>query len=176
MAAGLNRRDVITGGGTALGWFLIGGSRVWATPATAVAQGFSPQVLTHQQIKALEILGDTLVPGSVEAGLAAFVDAQLEAGPESKLIAKYLGVPVEQQAGFYRAALDAVDTALSNLQPQSLVAAMGADAVSNWTAPPASYVQFVLRADALDVTYGTEAGFELLGIPYSAHIPPESRW
>ena len=45
--------------------------------------------------------------------------------------------------------------------------------------PPAtcsSYVLFVLRADALDVTYGTPEGFEALGIPYMAHIMPETPW
>jgi hypothetical protein len=35
---------------------------------------------------------------------------------------------------------------------------------------------FVLRADALDVTYGTPGGFENLGIPYMAHIMPEQPW
>jgi hypothetical protein len=28
----------------------------------------------------------------------------------------------------------------------------------------------------VDVVYGTEAGFELLNIPYLAHIPPPGRW
>ena len=42
--------------------------------------------------------------------------------------------------------------------------------------PPASYVMFLLRADALDVVYGTQAGFAQLGIPYSAHILPEANW
>ena len=40
----------------------------------------------------------------------------------------------------------------------------------------ASYVLFVLRADALDVTYGTPEGFDALGIPYMAHIMPETPW
>jgi len=53
---------------------------------------------------------------------------------------------------------------------------MAADSLSDWVGPPASYVLFVLRADALDVTYGTPEGFENLGIPYMAHIMPEQPW
>ncbi len=174
--AGPNRREIITGGGMALGWFLIGGVRVWATPGTAVAEGFAPQVLAADHIQALETLGEALVPGSRSAGLAAFVDAQLEAGSDSKLMAKYVGVPVEQQQSFYQGALAAVKVALESNTPDALVTAMGSDSVVDWAAAPASYVLFLLRADALDVTFGTEAGFADLGIPYSAHIAPETRW
>jgi hypothetical protein len=34
----------------------------------------------------------------------------------------------------------------------------------------------VLRADAVDVVYGTMEGYEALGIPYMAHIAPDKRW
>ena len=53
---------------------------------------------------------------------------------------------------------------------------MAADSLSEWVGPPASYVLFVLRADALDVTYGTPEGFEKLGIPYMAQIKPDKPW
>jgi hypothetical protein len=53
---------------------------------------------------------------------------------------------------------------------------MATDAVTDWAGPPASYAFFVLRADALDVTYGTPEGFSTLDIPYSAHIQPEAYW
>jgi hypothetical protein len=33
-----------------------------------------------------------------------------------------------------------------------------------------------VRADALDVVYGTPEGFDALGIPYMAHIKPEKPW
>jgi len=45
-----------------------------------------------------------------------------------------------------------------------------------WIGPPAALFYFVLRNDALDVVYGTEAGFAKLGIPYMAHIAPPTRW
>ena len=59
---------------------------------------------------------------------------------------------------------------------QLLVEGMASDNLTEWMGPPASYVLFVLRADALDVTYGTPEGFESLGIPYMAHIMPETPW
>ena len=116
------------------------------------------------------------MPGAADAGLAAFVDAQLAAGTGSKLMAKYVGVPVEQQSGFYSAALDAVHEALETTAVDELVGAMASDQVADWQGPPASYVYFLLRADALDVTYGTEQGFADLTIPYNAHIAPETTW
>ena len=176
MAAGPNRRDVITGGAAALGLFLIGGQKVWATPSEAVARGFTPQILTSAQVQALTSLADHLVPGSAKSGIGAYIDAQLAAGPESLLMAKYVGVPVEQQTAFYSSALDAVMNALDKEPVKSVAAAMATDTVSDWQGPPASYVFFLLRADALDVTYGSEAGFSDLGIPYSAHIRPETTW
>ena len=57
-----------------------------------------------------------------------------------------------------------------------ILSAMWSDTQANWEGPPASYMLFVLRADALDVTYGTPGGFEALGIPYTAHIMPEKPW
>ena len=42
MPAGPNRREVLAAGSAALGWFLIGGSWVWATPADAAQRGLQP--------------------------------------------------------------------------------------------------------------------------------------
>jgi len=176
MASGPNRRDVITGGATALGLFFIGGQRVWATPGDAVARNFTPQILTQPQSLALTTLAEHLVPGSAKGGINAYIDSQLAAGPDSLLMAKYVGVPVEQQRTFYSSALDALVKALAETPVEAVAAAMATDAVTDWQGPPASYVFFLFRADALDVTYGSEAGFATLDIPYSAHIRPETTW
>jgi hypothetical protein len=176
MAAGPTRRDVISGGATALGFFLIGGQQVWATASEAVARDFTPQILSAPQIKALTALAEHLVPGSAKAGISAYIDAQLAAGADSLLMAKYVGVPVEQQIDFYSSALNAVMNALKQGSVDAVAATMATDAVPDWQGPPASYVFFLLRADALDVTYGSEAGFATLDIPYNAHIRPETIW
>jgi hypothetical protein len=123
------------------------------------------------------MLGDALVPGAAAAGLAAYIDLQLQAGEESLLIGKYLGVDTSAQTEFYRAAADNVITLTDeNSSMQTLIASMATDSLSGWTGPPASYVMFVLRADALDVTYGTPEGFAKLGIPYMAQIEPDKPW
>jgi len=122
-------------------------------------------------------LGDALVPGAATAGLAAYIDLQLQAGDQSLLIGKYLGVDTSAQSGFYQATADNVIAMTDErTSMQTFIANMAGDKLSDWIGPPASYVLFVLRADALDVTYGTPEGFENLGIPYMAHIMPEQPW
>ena len=48
--------------------------------------------------------------------------------------------------------------------------------IEGWEGPPAGFFYFVLRSDAVDVVYGTKTGFEVLGVPYMAHIEPTSDW
>ena len=176
MPASLSRRHLLARSSTA-GFFMIAGQRLWLTPREAEARVFEPQILSPDQSKALSRLGDALVPGASAAGLAAYIDLQLQAGDQSLLIGKYLGVDIAAQASFYRAAADNVIAMTDeNKSMQTLITDMASDSVSDWIGPPASFVLFVLRADALDVTYGTPEGFEQLGIPYMAHIMPERSW
>lgn len=176
MPASLSRRHLLARS-SAAGFFIIAGQWLWLSPREAEARAFEPQILTADQCDALSTLGDTLVPGAKAAGIAAYIDLQLRAGDASLLMAKYLGVDTAAQADFYRAAADnviALTDESTSMQP--FVASMAADTLSNWSGPPASFVLFVLRADALDVAYGTPEGFETLGIPYRAHIMPEKPW
>ena len=176
MPAPLSRRHLLARS-RATGFFMIAGQWLWLTPHEAEARAFEPQILSPEQCKALSILGDALVPGAATAGLAAYIDLQLQAGDQSLLIGKYLGVDTSAQASFYRAAADNVIAMTDeNTSMQTFIAGMAADTLSEWVGPPASYVLFVLRADGLDVTYGTPEGFENLGIPYMAHIMPEQPW
>lgn len=176
MPAPLSRRHLLARG-TAAGFFIVAGQSFWLTPREAEARVFEPQVLSPEQCKALAMLGDALVPGAAAAGLAAYIDLQLQAGEESLLIGKYLGVDTSAQTEFYRAAADNVITLTDkNSSMQTFIAGMATDSLSGWTGPPASYVMFVLRADALDVTYGTPEGFAKLGIPYMAQIEPDKPW
>ncbi len=176
MPASLSRRHLLARS-SAAGFFMVAGQWLWLTPHEAEARAFEPQVLSPEQCKALSMLGDALVPGAAAAGLAAYVDLQLQAGDQSLLIGKYLGVDTYAQSGFYQAAADNVIAMTDdNTSAQTLITGMAADSLSDWVGPPASYVLFVLRADALDVTYGTPEGFENLGIPYMAHIMPEQPW
>ena len=161
-----------------LGTFLIHGEWVVATPQEAKEKQFTPSVLKSNQVITLEQLSEALVPGSTQAGIAAYIDNQLSRGSDSLLIAKYLNVTTMQQANFYITALNNTITSLKNSKVtiRQLVERMFKDSVKGWEGAPASFFLFLLRADGLDVTYGTEAGADLLDIPYSPHISPANRW
>lgn len=171
------RRQLLAGG-SALGWYLLSGAWTQTTAAEAQRQGYQPHVLSTVQAAALAALAEVLVPGAKTAGILPYIDSQLMAGEHSLLMAKYLGVPPEQQPDFYRPALDSIHRHLQTpgATAQDLPALMAQDAVPHWQGPPASFFYFVLRADALDVTYGSEQGFAALDIPYMAHISPEAPW
>ena len=157
--------------------FLVLGDRVMLSAAEAVELDFTPEVLTRDQLKIIETVADQLVPGSANAGIAAYLDAQLRAGNDSLLIGKYLGVDISAQIDFYESLARNLQKALQTEQAISeVLSAMWSDTQAGWQGPPASYMLFVLRADALDVTYGTPEGFEALDIPYMAHIMQETPW
>lgn len=159
-----------------------------AAPPAAPAAAPSPAgVFDAAARAALDVLGEALVPGAAAAGFSAWLDAQLAARPgEGMLMLRYLGVPPPWQ-DFYLPALQAAEAwsaerfgksvaALVPAEAAELVADIAAGKPATWNAAPAPFFYFVLRADALDVAYGTRAGFERLGIPYMAHIAPTQDW
>jgi hypothetical protein len=90
-------------------------------------------------------------------------------------------------AEFYRSTISAVDAASNKMlgrdfakldpaQQRDFVNLMRQNKIENWTGRPGALVYSVLRADAVDVVYGTMEGYEALDIPYMPHIPPEKRW
>ena len=176
MSRNLSRRSLLRSSvGTAS--YLVLGRRLVLTPAEAVELEFTPEVLTRDELDLIEAVAEELVPGSVDAGLSAYLDAQLQAGTDSLLIGKYLGVDIPAQIDFYQLLARNLQEALTaDRGATEVLTAMWSDKVPNWEGPPASYMLFILRADALDVTYGTPAGFEKLGIPYMAQIKPVKPW
>lgn len=174
-SVGLSRRQFV-GQSALAATFLIGGRWATATPDTAQAQGFTPQVLSSAQVTQCQALGDALVPGAADAGLGAYIDSQLSRGKDSLLIGKYLGIDVHQQQGFYQSALDNMALLNPENKLSGEVLLQRVEASETWTAAPAAFFLFVLRADALDVVYGTQLGFAQLDIPYMAHITPTAPW
>lgn len=180
-------RRAFVGGGIGVLAFVVGGCDRKLTPAQAKAVNVPLRTLTDAEARTLEALGEILLPGSAKAGLAHFIDHQLSGAPgESMLMLKYLGV-APPFAPFYRNGIAGVESAartvyskscaeLEEKQGQALVVAMAQGELQGWSGPPAGLFYFTLRNDAVDVMYGTQAGFELLGVPYMAHIPPSSRW
>ncbi len=167
--------------------FYVAGCELKLTPEQARQQDIPFQVLKPDEVRTLEALGESLLPGSASAGLAHFIDHQLNASAQDQmLMIKYLGVSPPFTA-FYSGGLAALNVFandqygadfadLNGEQPAALVGQMAQANPEAWAGPPAPFFYFVLRNDAVDVVYGTKAGVESLGMPYMAHIEPPNRW
>jgi hypothetical protein len=165
--------------------YQIGGVNVLLTPAEARAKGASLFVLSKTEARGLEALGECLVPGARVAGIAHYVDANLRRpAAESLLMLRYLDV-LPPHSDFYRHGLAALDGAsmrqhgkvfadLDDDAASSFVATIAKGDPHGWQGPPAALFYFAARGDAVDIVYGTRAGFDRLSVPYLAHIEPKS--
>lgn len=186
------RRAVIAGG-AALGAgaialpFWIDGKREEVTPAEARWRGANLSTFSSSEARSFEALGQVLLPGAAEAGIAHFVDHHLSVpAAESLLLVRYLEVP-PPYASFYQGGIRALEglaharhsAGFADLEPDNARAVVGemiGGQPRGWNGPPAMPFFLAARSDAVDVVYGTMAGFERLGIPYMAHIEPERAW
>jgi len=166
--------------------FQLGGATLLLTPEQARAQGVPLQKLTAEQARDLNILADTIVPGSAELGVVNFIDHQLNVEPnDALLIAKYFGVS-PPYVNFYAKGLEVAAGMAQKSAGKSLEAldAGEKEQLAKAMFPPGTVVDgfpiflffMCLRSDAVDVVYGTPAGFEKLNIPYMQHIMPPEGW
>ncbi len=183
----VGRRGFMRGAALGALAFTVGGVQVLLTPREARARGVPYRLLQASEAETLEAIGETLVPGARDAGIAHFIDHQVSVPAEEALLeARILNVR-PPYADFYKAAIRAIDKAAA-VQSDQRFAWLPADAqrdfvnlmrqnkLQGWQGPPSGFVYFVLRSDAVDVVYGTVEGYEALGIPYQAHIMPLKRW
>lgn len=183
----MNRRGFLAASTLGVAAQQAGVLSVLLAPREARAQRLPFAVLTAGEARAAETLGEFLVPGAAQAGLTHYLDQHLAAAPaDSLLMIRYLDVP-PPYLQFYRPCLQALDTAArrqhgkplhesSAEQLHAFVAALQQGSLQEWQAPPAPLFYFLLRADAVDVVYGTREGFAKLGVPYMQHIMPSSNW
>jgi len=183
----VGRRDFMRGAALGALAFTVGGAQVLLTPREARARGVPYRLLQASQAETLEAIGETLVPGARDAGVAHFIDQQISVPAEEALLeARILNVR-PPYADFYKAAVGAIDKAAAAQSDQrfawlpadaqrDFVNLMRQNKLQGWQGPPSGFVYFVLRSDAVDVVYGTVEGYEALGIPYQAHIMPLKRW
>ncbi|WP_425078727.1 gluconate 2-dehydrogenase subunit 3 family protein [Ruegeria denitrificans] len=141
---------------------------------------------THGEADALAAWCDVIVSGARDAGVAKFVDQNLSGDQAtSLLLLRYLNA--SDMAGFYRKGIIGIDAEshhrfgapfpqLTLDQQKEMIAAAVASKTQVWRDPDPNFFYFISRSDAVDVVYGTEAGFADLGIPYLAHIPPPKPW
>ena len=99
---------------------------------------------------------------------------------------RYLDVP-PPYAAFYQPALAALDAhatrthghpfaALPPTQQSALVPTFAFAQPPGWQGPPSPLLYLAVRADAVDVVYGTHEGLARLGLPTMEHILPETDW
>jgi len=183
----VDRKEFLTQASLGVLAFTIAGHTVLLTARQARAQGIPLHILSAHEARTLEAMGETLLPGARQAGIANFVDQQLGVAPEDGLVVlRYLDFP-PPYTPFYQASLATLDHAsqashhenfadLSEAQRRSMVESMGTGNPPGWQGPPAPLVYFALRSDAVDVVYGTVEGFAKLQVPYMPHILPPRRW
>jgi len=144
------------------------------------------KVFSDHQAQVFSVWCDLLAPGASAAGVVQFVDKYLSAPYlESLLFVRFFqGAPL---AEFYTAGLLGIDGEsvaqfqkpfldLTPANQKLIVDAVVASDTKSWNAPEAFFFYLVSRNDAVDVVYGTENGFQVLDIPYLAHISPDQPW
>jgi hypothetical protein len=183
----VDRRQFLKDTGRGIAVASILGPALYLSPAEARTRKLPLKVLNDHQLKTLEAAAEVLVPGATEAGVGYFIDEQLSRHPnDSLLMAQYLNVP-PPYANFYIGAVMALDgfaqgtrskafAKLSEDERDAIIGGLFPKQPAGWQGPPSEPVYLCLRADAVDVVYGTMAGFESLEVPYLAHIEPEQDW
>lgn len=181
----ITRRELLGGLGTGLAVLTVGS--VWGaiSPAQARAKGAPLRQLRTEEGAALEAFADVLLPGARDAGVAHYVDDQLERA-QPLLFVKYLD-EVESELDFYREGLASLDrasrarhgrpfAALAREAQVAFVRELLRASPEGWSGFPSPLFGFVVRNDAVDVFYGTPEGFARLGVPYAAHLEPPTKW
>jgi hypothetical protein len=185
----LDRNDMLKASGFTALTFMVGGASAVLTAAEARAADLPYRTLSAAEVRTLDALGETLLPGAAAAGLSHFVDQQISGPPvDALLMLRYVDWP-PPYARFYQLGLAALDNVartqsgrdfadLSEADRRPIVRALGAPAPNPaWNAPvPARLFYFALRSDAVDVVYGTVEGFAKLEVPYMPHIVPTRSW
>jgi hypothetical protein len=185
--ATIHRRGFVKGAALGALAFTVGGVEVLMAPGEARARNVPFRLLDAHQGETLEAVGETLVPQAREAGIAHYIDQQLSVPPYESLLQARIFNFRPPFADFYRAAIVTIDDSsrklfgreFAQLAPndqRDFIDRMRQNKIEGWTGRPGGAVYAVLRADAVDVVYGTMEGYEALGIPYMAHIAPEKRW
>jgi hypothetical protein len=183
----LQRRVFLKGASMGLLAFTVAGVNVLMSPGEARARAVPFRLLSAEEADTLEALGETLLPGAREAGVAHFIDQQVSVPPGEALLEARIVNVRPPFINFYRAAISGVDrastarsgkrfAALSAAEQHDFIDQLRQNKIDGWQGPPAGLVYFVLRSDAVDVVYGTMEGYESLGVPYMAHIEPDKRW
>jgi Gluconate 2-dehydrogenase subunit 3 len=183
----MERRVFLRGASMGMLTFTVAGFDVLMTPSEARARAVPFRLLSGDEAETLEALGEALVPGAREAGVAHFIDQQVSVPPSEALLEARIVNVKPPFINFYRAAISGIDkastarsgkrfAALSVSEQHDFIDQLRQNKIDGWQGPPAGLTYFVLRSDSVDVVYGTMEGYESLGVPYMPHIAPDKRW
>src|ERR1700760_2652851 len=183
----MERRVFMKGASMGMLSFAVGGVDVLMTPGEARARAVPFRSLQAEEAETLEALGETLLPGAREAGVAHFIDQQVSVPANEALLEARIVNVRPPYINFYRGAIGGVNkasmarsgkrfAALSPTEQHDFIDQLRQNKIEGWQGPPAGLVYFVLRSDATDVVYGTMEGYESLGVSYLPHIAPDKRW
>ena len=183
----LQRRVFLKGASMGLFAFTLGGVEILMSPGEARARGVPFRLLKAEEAETLEALGETLLPGAREAGVAHFIDQQVSVTPGEALLEARIVNVKPPYINFYRAAMAGIDkaanarsgkrfAALNAAEQHDFIDALRQNKIEGWQGPAGPFVYGVLRSDAVDVVYSTMEGYEALGVPYMPHIAPDRRW
>src|ERR1700758_3977599 len=167
----IQRRAFMKGAAFGALAFTVGGAEVMLTPRQAHAQNVPLKTLTADQAATLDAMGETLVPGAKSAGITHFVDQQISGPPEEALLEARIVNVRPPYANFYRAAIGAINSAatarhakpfaeLDAATQHEFVDQMRQNKIDGWKGPGGPFVYLILRSDAVDVVYGTIAGYK----------------
>jgi hypothetical protein len=182
-----DRRTMLRHGAAGLFLFTLGGCDVLMSPDEARKRGASIRHLSEQETETLEAFGEALVPGARNAGIAHYVDANLQRPHADNLLTvRYLDV-LPPYLDFYAEGLKALDETsqtamgktfaeLGEKDAARIIRPMLGGSIEGWKGPPAPLFYLAVRSDAADLVYGTVASFERMGLPYMPHIEPPSPW
>src|ERR1700744_5434626 len=185
--ASIGRRGFVKGATLGALAFSVGGVEVLMAPNEARARNVPFRLLDGHQGETLEALGETLVPKAREAGIAHYIDQQISVPPQESLLQARIFNFRPPFADFYRSTIVMIDDAArkslgkefaqaSAKDQREFVDRMRQNKIEDWKGRPAALAYAVLRADAVDVVYGTMEGYEALGIPYMPQLDPDRRW
>src|SRR6202000_231875 len=150
----LQRRVFLKGAGMGLFAFTLGGVEILMSPGEARARGVPFRALNGEEAETLEALGETLLPGAREAGVAHFIDQQVSVTPGEALLEARIVNVKPPFINFYRTAIGAIDkastarsgkpfAALSAAEQHDFIDALRQNKVERWQGPPAGLVYFV---------------------------------
>src|SRR5262249_50725672 len=109
----MERRVFLKGASMGLLAFTVGGSEFLMTSGEARARAVPFRLLNAEEAETLEAMGEALVPGAREAGIAHFIDHQISVPPGEALLEARIVNIKPPFANFYRAAIGGVDKASS---------------------------------------------------------------